>query len=121
MVDSINPDVPGSGGLQPAGPGGELVAVWEAASEEEAEVVLATLVAAGIFAELERPEPTAGMGTVGEGVSAVWRNRVFVADEQVEAARAVLNASPFTTEELTAEEEADPETLEHAEERVHDA
>ncbi|MDE2126299.1 MAG: hypothetical protein KGJ62_06900 [Armatimonadetes bacterium] len=121
MANMNNPDIPGPDRVPADGVGGEPVAVWEAASEEEAEVVTATLQAAGIPAELERPEPTAGMGTVGEGVAAVWRNRVFVAPEQAEAARAVLSAIPFTTAELTAEEEADPETLEHAEARVHDA
>ncbi|HEV2471729.1 MAG TPA: hypothetical protein VGS41_03630 [Chthonomonadales bacterium] len=96
----------------------EPVLLLNAASEEEAEVVCATLQAAGINATLSNPSPNAGIGIVAETVGNTWFNGVYVAGRDVEPARAVLNAPETTEADLTAEEEADPTTLEGAEART---
>lgn len=104
-----------------ATPHEEPVLVFDAASVEEAEVVRATLEAAGIPARLENPDSMAGAGTIGETVGNTWSNGVFVMPSHLEAARAILNTPSPTDEELGDESEADPTTLEEAEARIKNA
>lgn len=115
-----NPDVAAAGTGANATPAShaEPILIFDAPTEEEAEVVRATLEAAGIHAFLQNPNPSAGAGMLAETVGDTWSNGVFVAASDVEAARAILNAPPPSDAELTAEEESDPTTLEEAEARI---
>ena len=97
------------------------VLIYDAPTEEEAEVVAATLQAAGIAAVLQNPNLSAGAGMFAEQVGDTWRNGVFVPSSQVDEARAILNAPAPSEAELIAEEEADPTTTEEAEARIKDA
>jgi len=102
----------------PAG-SNQLVLVYNAASEEEAEVVRATLEAAGIPATIQTPNFHAGTSLLTETVGGdSWSGGIYVPASLVESARALLNTPPPTEAELTAAEEADPTTLEEAENRV---
>jgi len=116
-----NPDVAAAGGA----PGGNIlpenpVLVYDAPTIEAADIVCATLAAAGIPATVLNAErgPAEGMMPY---LGFTWAHGVFVAPSNVEAARAILNTPAPTEEELTAEEEADPTTLAEAEARVKDA
>jgi hypothetical protein len=110
MSDDAQPKLP----LTP-GPHDEPVLVHDAASQEDADVVQATLQAAGIPAFQLNPGLSAGAGTIGESVSDTWRNPIYVPAEYVEQAREVLDAPSPSDEELIAAEESDPTTLEEAE------
>jgi hypothetical protein len=119
-LPEANPDV-----VAAAAPGGttghdEPVLVFDAATEEEADVVRATLTAAGIPATLLNSSLNAG-AAFAEGVGDTWRNGVFVSPSNVEAARAVLNAPALSEVDLIAAEEADPTTLAEAEAQIKDA
>ncbi len=96
----------------------EPVLIYDGPSYEAAEVVRATLEASGIRAVLDNPGATAGTGMLAENVGDFWRNAVFVAPEDADAARAVLAATPLSEAVVTAEEEADSTTLEQAEDRA---
>lgn len=97
----------------------EPVLVYRAATDEEAEVVRATLEAAGIPAILQLPNVSAGAGLLTETVGGdTWSEGIYVAPSNIEAARAILNAPPPSEAELAAEAEADPTSLEEAEARV---
>lgn len=118
-MNSDNPDVTAaSAGARGPLDNREPVLLFNAASEEEADVVRATLEAAGIKATLTNAHLNSGAGMLAETVGNTPFNGVYVSQSDLEAARAVLAAPPPTDEELEAEEAADPTTLEDAEERV---
>lgn len=96
----------------------DAVLVMNAETDEEAEVVRATLEAAGIPAFLQMPNPSAGTALLSETVGDTWASGVYVAPADFEAARAILSAPPPSEDELTAEQEADSTTLAEAEARV---
>lgn len=115
-----NPDVQAAGDAAANDSSENLVLVYDAPDLEAAQVVHATLEAAGIPALLANPDlgPAEGLlPHLGLG----WSHGVFVTPSHAEAARAILNAPAMTEEELVAAEEADPMTLEEAEARVRDA
>lgn len=99
----------------------EPVLVYEASTTEEFEVVRATLEAAGIPAYLKSQTVNPFFGAIDEFVDTLWHNGIYVSSANVEAAQTLLNAPPPSDEELIAQEEADPTTLEEAEERVKHA
>ncbi len=112
-----NPDVAGSS------PGivGDHELVFQATTVEETEVVLATLKASGIEARLLHNSNLQIMGAVDNLIDTEWRNGVYVPAADAASARAILSAEMPTVEELTAEEEADPLTLEEAEAQTKNA
>jgi len=97
------------------------IPVFTAATNEEAVVVCATLRAAGIAAVLQSD----GLDPVMGGLDSTTRDTaamdIYVPPSQAEVAYAILAAQAPTEEELTAEEEADPTTLEEAEREVKHA
>ncbi len=95
----------------------EMILIYEAPNQTTAELVCATLKAAGIEAAVphETLGPAAGMLP---HFGWAWSRGVAVPVSQEEAARAILQAAMPTEAELTAEEEADDLTLEEAEARV---
>jgi hypothetical protein len=97
------------------------VLIFQAATNEEAEVVHATLEAAGIAAILQSNPINPYMGGMDVAMRDTSAMGIFVAPSQAEAARAVLSAPAPSEEELAAEAEADPKTLEEAEAEVRDA
>jgi hypothetical protein len=117
-----NPDVAAASSGPTANVSGEeLVLVAEAPTSEEGEVMRVTLEAAGIPCFLQSTTASSFSEGIDANVGRLWSHGVFVAPSNVEAARAILSASPLTEEELAAEEAADPTTLEEAEARVKDA
>lgn len=100
----------------------EPILVYQPATEEEADVVRATLEAAGIPAILQAPNVNAGLGILTETVGgSAWSDGIYVAPSNIEAARAILNAPTLTEAELIAAAEADPITLEEAEKNARNA
>jgi hypothetical protein len=121
-MSDLNPDVTAAADSAAANdPHADPVLIYAAASGEEAEVIRATLAAAGI--PTFQPGDTANpyFGAIDANVDSVWMHHLYVAPSDAEAARAVLSAATPTEDELTAEEEADPTTLEEAEARVRNA
>ena len=96
----------------------EPVLVFTASDNEEADVVRATLVAAGITALLSTPSITTVMGAVDAVTRDTHNLGIYVAASNAEAARVLLNATAPTEAELSAEVDADPTTLAQAEARV---
>lgn len=97
----------------------EMVLIYDAPDQSTAELVCATLEAAGIAAVVAHTTMGPAVGVLpylGLG----WSRSVSVPLSQVEAARAVLQADMPSEAELIAEQEADPLTLEEAEARVRD-
>ena len=95
----------------------DLVKVYDAFDQSTAEAVCATLQAAGIRAILS--SGWAGPATAAMPNLGVANARgVLVAASDAPAARALLDAQQPSEEELAAEEEADPTTLEEAEARL---
>jgi len=95
----------------------EMVSIYDAPDQFTAELICATLEAAGIEATI--PHLTIGPASglfphLGLG----WSREVSVPASQVEAARAVLQAELPPEAELIAEQEVDTLTLEEAEERI---
>ncbi len=97
------------------------VLIFNAASNEEAEVVRATLEAAGIAATTQGMVINPYFGAMDAPMRDAAAMGIYVPPSQVEAAKAVLTMPPPTEEELAAEEEADPKTLEQAEAEVRNA
>lgn len=98
----------------------EMVLIYDAPDQTTAEIVCATLHAAGIHAAIQSQyrAPAAGMMTyLGQSEP----RGVLVATSDVPAARTILEAPSPTEQELTAEQEANPMTLEEAEARVKNA
>ena len=95
------------------------VLIFQAATNEEVEVVRATLEASGITAILKTQTVHPYMGAIDATVGSMWQHGIYVSPSDAEAARAILNAPAPTEEELTAEEEADPTTLAEAEARAN--
>ncbi len=97
----------------------EMVLVYDAPDQVTAEVICATLEAAGITAVI--PHTTIGPGSgLLPHLGLAWSRSVTVPASQVEAAQAILQAHFPSDAELTAEEEADSLTLEEAEARVRE-
>ena len=120
--DEINPDVESALDSNPSVyTENEPVLVYEASTTEEFEVVRATMEAAGIPAFLKSQTVNPFFGAIDEFVDTLWHNGIYVSPANVEAAQTLLNAPPPSDEELIAQEEADPTTLEEAEERVKKA
>lgn|GEM_PF-1880763 len=114
-----NPDVAAAAAIpEGAASQEEPVLVFDAPTGEEAEVVRATLEAAGIPAILGSPTVNPVVGALDPMVDTEWTHGVFVSPSNLEAARAILNAASPTEEELAAEEEEDPTTLAEAEARI---
>jgi len=92
------------------------VLVYDAPDHSTAELVCATLQAAGFRSVLQNPSgPAAGlMPYLGLADS----RGVLVPASDADAARALLAAEEPTEEELAAEAESDPLSLEEAEARV---
>ena len=121
-MSDLNPDVTAAAdGAAANDPHADPVLIFEAATGEEAEMIRATLSAAGI--PTYQPGDTANpyFGAIDANVDSIWMHHLYVAPSNVEAARALLSAATPTEEELIAEEEADPTTLEEAEARVRNA
>lgn len=100
----------------------EMVPVYDASDHETAEIVLATLQSAGIPAVLHRapPDPSdRDLPTLFLGQS--WPHRILTPPELAAVARRVLEEHALSEEELIAEEQADPRTVEQAEEEVRNA
>ena len=91
----------------------EPVLIASPQSQEEAEVIRATLDAEGIVATLQVPAPNVNNETFGE----LGLTGVYVAASDAEAAQAILNQTPPTEDELS-DEALEGETLEEAEARV---
>lgn len=97
---------------------GEPEQVYSAATNEEAEVIRATLEAAGIPAFLRFATSNPVLGAVDDRLGENWMNGVMVAPSDAEAARAVLSAVSPSEAELADEAAQDPMTLEQAEANV---
>ncbi len=97
------------------------VLVFNAVTEEEADVVRATLEAAGVPAFLQKASANPMLGAIDGVVDDAWINGVFVSAARAREAQDILGETPLTDEELQAAEEADPTTLEQAEERARRA
>ena len=98
-------------------PSEALVPVYDAPDQGTAELVCATLQAAGIraVARHQYTGPAAGMLSY---LGLTYSRGVLVPASEAEAARALLAAQEPTEEELAAEVEADTMTLEEAEAHV---
>lgn len=97
----------------------DLILVYDAPDLQSGEIVRATLEAAGIHAVIQNARLGPGDGEM-TFLGMAWGHSVYVASADVEAAREVLNTPQMSEEELAAQEEADPMTLEEAEARVKD-
>lgn len=103
---------------QDSGAHPEPVLVFSPSTVEEAEIVRATLVAAGIPAFLKTPSGSPYLGEVDEVLGDIWLNGIYVSSADREAADAVLAAPPLSDEELSAAVDADETTLEEAEKKA---
>ncbi len=97
------------------------VLIFVPGTNEEAEVVRATLEAAGIRATFQSGTINPYFGALDTPMRDAAGMGIFVAPSQVEAARLLLSEEAPTEEELAAEEAADPKTLEEAEAEVRNA
>lgn len=95
----------------------DLVLVHSAPNDESARIVKAALEAAGILAWLQHPDGLPGAGLLPH-LAVGWSYGVLVHQNDKERADEVLVGSMPTEEELIAEEEADPTSLEEAEKRL---
>ena len=121
-MSDFNPDVTAAADVTAANDShAEPVLISEAATSEESEIIRATLAAAGIPTFQPGDSANPYLGAIDANVDSIWMHHIYVAPSNVEAARALLNADSPTEEELIAEEEADPTTLEEAEARVRNA
>jgi len=121
-MSDLNPDVTAAADVTAANDlNADLVLVYEAATTEESDMIRATLAAAGIPTFQPGGSANPYFGAIDANVDSVWMHHLYVAPSNAEAARALLSAASPTEEELIAEEEADPTTLEEAEARVRNA
>ena len=97
----------------------DLVLVYNAPDQTTAELVVATLEAAGIPAVLQHDTLGPGAGLMPY-LGVAWNRGVAVPAAYEQEALAILQAAPPTEEELIAEELEDPVTLEEAEAAVRD-
>jgi hypothetical protein len=97
----------------------EPVRVFQASTQEEAEVIRATLEAAGISAFLSQQSPSPVVGAIDPGVGSAWALGIYVSPADESAAREIINTLPASDEELDAEEQADTTTLQEAERRAN--
>jgi hypothetical protein len=95
----------------------DLVRVYDAPDQTTAEIVCATLQAAGIHAVLQNESRGPASGFLHHLALADARG-VLVARADLAAATSVLQAQELTEEELAAEVDADSTSLEEAEARV---
>lgn len=95
----------------------EHIAVYDAPDQSTAELVVATLKAAGIAAVLPHQNIGPASGVLPH-LGLAWSRNVLVPASQAEAALEVLATLAPTDAELEAEFEADTMTLEEAEARV---
>jgi hypothetical protein len=93
--------------------------VFQASTQEELEIVRATIEAAGIRAFLNQAAPDPVVGALDPSVGPAWRRGVYVHPSDADDARALINDIPITEAELDAEEQADPTTLLEAEKRAN--
>ena len=84
----------------------EPVLVFEAATNEEAQVVRATLDASGIPAFLQFDTNNPIIGAVDDRLGGNWMNGVFVSASDAEAAREIISAPAPSDEALSAEADA---------------
>jgi hypothetical protein len=95
----------------------ELILIYDAPNQTTAELVCATLQAAGLRAVLQHEYGSPASGWMNH----IWTNRgkgVGVPASEVEAAQAILADQEISEEELLNEMEMDGMTLEEAEARV---
>lgn len=97
----------------------EPVLIFDAGTQEEAEIVHATLIASGISAFLDHVEPSPVAGAVDPVLGATWRRGVYVHPTDVDAAREILTSTQTDDESLVEEQEADGNTLQDAERRAN--
>lgn len=97
----------------------EPVLVFQASTQEEAEVVRATIEAAGIHAFLDQVAPDPVVGAVDPALGLAWRRGVYVSPANADEARALVDSITPSDEELDAEEQADTTTLQEAEARAN--
>jgi hypothetical protein len=97
----------------------EPVLIFQASTQEELEIVRATIEASGIRAFLDQKSPDPIVGALDPSVGPAWRRGVYVHEADADAARALVNDLPITESELDAEEQADPTTLLEAEKRAN--
>jgi hypothetical protein len=117
VPDSFNPaDDEAGGNVIPD----DYVAVFDPPDFEVGEIVCATLTSAGIHALMVHPA-RGPASTALPFLGNTWSHTIFVAPEDVEAARALLAASPPSEEELAAAQAADTTTLEEAERKARNA
>jgi hypothetical protein len=100
---SENPGEFQAGGPSPEQDGEALVLVFQAASNEEAEVVSATLNASGIKAVLLSATVNPVLGGLDSPMRDTAGLGIYVMPEDLEAARALLASEPPTDEELAEE------------------
>jgi hypothetical protein len=100
----------------PANPSGEHVLIFDAPNQTTAELVCATLQAAGLHAVLLNERAAAASGWLNYLMT--WGLGVLVPASEAEAARAVLKEREPTEEEILADMEADGTSIEEAEARV---
>jgi hypothetical protein len=98
----------------------DYVLAYDSPDYETGEVVCATLASQGIHAVMYNPTPGPATNTLPP-LGNTWSHAVYVAPYDLEAARALLSAPTPTEAQLTAEEAADPTTLEEAENNVRNA
>lgn len=102
------------------------VLVANAPDQQTAEIIVATLEAAGIPAFFLHDD-TGAVFMIGPAEGMLppyglnWNLDIAVPADREQEALALLQAAGPTEEELIAEEEADPTTLEEAERRVREA
>lgn len=97
------------------------VLVFDAPTVEEAEVVCATLNAAGVPAFLDHVIANPVVGAVDSALGGTWRRGVYVAPSNVEAARSILTTPPPTDDELAEAAQADGTTLQEAERHARES
>jgi hypothetical protein len=95
------------------------VLIFQASTQEELEVVRATIEAAGIHAFLDQSSSDPVVGALDPSIDSGWRRGVYVRAADADAARALVDDMPITEAELDAEEQADPTTLLEAEQRAN--
>jgi hypothetical protein len=96
------------------------VLIANAPDQQTAELIAATLDAAGIPTLLQHDALGPAEGMLPH-LGLAWNRGVAVPAEREQEARALLQSLEPTEAELIAEEEADPTTLEEAEARVREA
>jgi hypothetical protein len=116
MPVDTNPEPTSTG---QSGPHSEPVLVFQASTQEELEIVRATIEASGIRAFLNQISPDPVVGAIDPSTGTAWQRGIYVRPEDADTDRALVDDMPLTEAELDAEEQADPTTLIEAEARAN--